>query len=53
MWPWKELPAPVNGKQGAYLPGNGRTIRVYEHVNARLILDDMISKLELFAEGEE
>lgn len=49
----EELPAPAIGEDGAYLPGNGRTIRVYEHVNARLILDDLLCKLELFAQGEK
>lgn len=49
--PWEELPAPAIGEGGAYLTGNGRTIRVYEHVNAHPIFDDLVSKLELFAEG--
>lgn len=51
--PWEEIAAPAIGEEGAYLPGNGRTIRVYEHVNARLILDDLMSKLELFAQRGE
>lgn len=44
---FEERPAPAIGENGCYLPGNGRTIRVYEHINTRFVLDDLVAKLAL------
>lgn len=49
----EERPAPAIAEDGTYLLGNERPIRVYEHVDARLIMDDLLCKLELFAQGKE
>jgi hypothetical protein len=43
--------APAIGEGGVYKKGAGREIRVYEKVDARLIVDDLVAKLELFEEG--
>lgn len=62
MWQWQPLlfdgcmlyetrMAPAIGEGDIYEEGSGRQIRVYEKVDARLIVDDLVAKLELFAEG--
>ncbi|MCH3926500.1 MAG: nucleoside hydrolase [Atopobiaceae bacterium] len=49
--PYETRVAPAIGEGGVYEEGTGREIRVYEKVDARLIVDDLVAKLELFEEG--
>lgn len=48
------VPAPVITAEMGYLhTGLNRPIRVYKHIDSRLILEDMYCKLALFAKHEE
>lgn len=49
---YEEHPAPSIGPDGRYLLGNGRAIKVCEHVNTRFILDDLVAKLARFARDQ-
>ncbi|MGN0071341.1 MAG: hypothetical protein ACI361_05800 [Atopobiaceae bacterium] len=49
--PYEIRVAPAIGEGGVYEEGTGREIRVYEEVDARPIVDDLVAKLELFEEG--
>ena len=46
------LPAPRIDGEGRYLPrADGRPIRVYTHLDVRLMIDDLVAKLSLHARG--
>ena len=48
----REVPCPNLAIDGSYQPNsNGRTIRVYEWLDNRLMFEDFFAKLELFAAG--
>lgn len=51
---YEERPAPRIGDDCSYLPpaDGQRTVRVYHRLNDRLVLDDLFSKLSLFARHE-